>query len=150
MMFRVVFWDIYCRVKWLSTDVSEVRTAPIIRDEWVCGDGGSTHLWNVGRQSFYTAVYPRRQLWTSLYNSIYLMKNNQLKKLQKHKSHVKNCEIEGRQRNVSADLKTLSQHSQKKEVGKTATHLSLSRWILRPDKKPWPQGQKFHYLFINS
>jgi hypothetical protein len=28
--------------------------------------GGSTHLWNVGRQSFYTAVYPRRQLWTSL------------------------------------------------------------------------------------
>jgi hypothetical protein len=31
---------IYCRVKWLSTDVSEVRTASIIRD-------------------------PRRQLWTS-------------------------------------------------------------------------------------
>jgi hypothetical protein len=28
-------------------------------------DGGSTHLWNVGRQSIYTAVYPRRQLWTS-------------------------------------------------------------------------------------
>jgi hypothetical protein len=27
-------------------------------------DGGSTHLWNVDRQSFYTAVYPRRQLWT--------------------------------------------------------------------------------------
>jgi hypothetical protein len=27
-------------------------------------DGGSTHLWNVGRQSFYTAVQPRRQLWT--------------------------------------------------------------------------------------
>jgi hypothetical protein len=26
-------------------------------------DGGSTHLWNVGRQSFYTAVQPRRQLW---------------------------------------------------------------------------------------
>jgi hypothetical protein len=25
---------IYCRVKWLSTDVSEVRTASIIRDEW--------------------------------------------------------------------------------------------------------------------
>jgi hypothetical protein len=29
-------------------------------------DGGSTHLWNVGRQSFYTAVQPRRQLWTEL------------------------------------------------------------------------------------
>jgi hypothetical protein len=27
-------------------------------------DGGSTHLWNIGRQSFYTAVQPRRQLWT--------------------------------------------------------------------------------------
>jgi hypothetical protein len=51
---------IYCRVKWLSTDVSEVCTASIIPD-----DGGSTHLWNVGRQSFYMAVYPRRQLWTS-------------------------------------------------------------------------------------
>jgi hypothetical protein len=41
-MFRVVFWDI------------------LIPD-----DGGSTHLWNVSRQSFYTAVYPRRQLWTT-------------------------------------------------------------------------------------
>jgi hypothetical protein len=30
-------------------------------------DGGSTHLWNVGRQSFYTAVQPRRQLWTRFY-----------------------------------------------------------------------------------
>jgi hypothetical protein len=28
-------------------------------------DGGSTHLWNVGRQSFYMAVHPRRQFWTS-------------------------------------------------------------------------------------
>jgi hypothetical protein len=63
---------IYCRVKWLSTDVSEVRTASIIRDDhdwwwwWLIpDDGGSMHLWNVGRQSFYTAVYPRRQLWTS-------------------------------------------------------------------------------------
>jgi hypothetical protein len=36
--------EIYCRVKWLSIDVSEMRTASIIRD---------------------TAVYPRRQLWTS-------------------------------------------------------------------------------------
>jgi hypothetical protein len=27
-------------------------------------DGGSTHLWNVGRQLFYTAVHPRRQFWT--------------------------------------------------------------------------------------
>jgi hypothetical protein len=47
MMFRVVFWDI-------------LPCIMIIPD-----DGGSTHLWNVGQQSFYTAVYPRRQLWTS-------------------------------------------------------------------------------------
>jgi hypothetical protein len=26
-------------------------------------DGGSTYLWNVGRQLFYTAAHPRRQLW---------------------------------------------------------------------------------------
>jgi hypothetical protein len=32
-------------------------------------EGGSTHLWNVGRQLFYTAVYPRRQLWSSLSRS---------------------------------------------------------------------------------
>jgi hypothetical protein len=41
MMFRIVFWDV------------------------LPDDGGSTHLWNVGRQSFYTAVHPRRQFWTS-------------------------------------------------------------------------------------
>jgi hypothetical protein len=29
-------------------------------------DGGSTYLWNVGRQLFYTAVHPRRQFWTSV------------------------------------------------------------------------------------
>jgi hypothetical protein len=28
-------------------------------------DGGSTNLWNVGRQLLYTAVHPRRQIWTS-------------------------------------------------------------------------------------
>jgi hypothetical protein len=43
---------IYCRVKWLSTDVSEVRTASIIP---------------LKRRStiFYTAVHHRRQFWTS-------------------------------------------------------------------------------------
>jgi hypothetical protein len=34
-------------------------------------DGGSTHLWNVGRQLFYTAVHPRRQFWTSYHICIY-------------------------------------------------------------------------------
>jgi hypothetical protein len=56
---------IYCPVKWLSTDVSEVHTASIIRDDTHPWWWGSTHLWHVGRQSFYMAVYPRRQLWTS-------------------------------------------------------------------------------------
>jgi hypothetical protein len=47
---QIILWcselssGIYCRVKLLSTDVSEVRTASIIRDK---------------------SVYPRRQLWTS-------------------------------------------------------------------------------------
>jgi hypothetical protein len=39
---------IYCRVKWLSTKFQRCVLPP-----------------SVGRQSFYTAVYPRRQLWTS-------------------------------------------------------------------------------------
>jgi hypothetical protein len=38
VLFRIVFWD---------------------------DDGGSTHLWNVCRQLFYTVVHPRRQFWTS-------------------------------------------------------------------------------------
>jgi hypothetical protein len=44
---------IYCRIKWLSTDVSEVRTASIIRDEWrslIPDDGGSTVDNNFTRQ----------------------------------------------------------------------------------------------------
>jgi hypothetical protein len=45
--FRIVFWDVLpCKI--------------IIPD-----DGGCTYLWNVGRQLFYTAVYPRKQFWTS-------------------------------------------------------------------------------------
>jgi hypothetical protein len=38
---------------------------PFVLGSLIPDDGGSTHLWNVGRQSFYTAVYPRRQPWTS-------------------------------------------------------------------------------------
>jgi hypothetical protein len=29
-------------------------------------DRGSAYLWNVGRQLFYTAAHPRRQIWTRL------------------------------------------------------------------------------------
>jgi hypothetical protein len=49
---------IYCRVKWLSTDFSDVRTASIIRDE--SDDGGNTYLWNVGRQLFHTHPWWRQ------------------------------------------------------------------------------------------
>jgi hypothetical protein len=49
--FRIVFWD--------------VLPCKMIVDRRFMDDGGSTHLWNVGRQSFYTAVHPRRQFWTS-------------------------------------------------------------------------------------
>jgi hypothetical protein len=53
-MFRVVFWVILpCK---MIVD-RRFRGHLLIPD-----DGGSTHLSNVGRQSFYTAVYPRRQL----------------------------------------------------------------------------------------
>jgi hypothetical protein len=49
MMFRVVFWDILpCKI--------------IVNRRF---RGGYCLLWNVSRQLFYTAVYPRRQIWTS-------------------------------------------------------------------------------------
>jgi hypothetical protein len=52
--FRSVFWD--------------VLPCKIIIDNCTSSgpdDGGSTYLWNVGRQLFYKAVHPRRQIWTS-------------------------------------------------------------------------------------
>jgi hypothetical protein len=52
-----VLWLVsYCRYSSIALDAILLSLIP---------DRGSTHLWNVGRQSFYTAVYPRRQLWTS-------------------------------------------------------------------------------------
>jgi hypothetical protein len=39
--------------------VHDIRLEFVIPD-----DGGSTYLWNVGRQLFYTVVHPRRQFWT--------------------------------------------------------------------------------------
>jgi hypothetical protein len=58
----VLNWDFKLsrRRVWCSELSSEIYCR-VIPD-----DGDSTHLWNVGRQSFYTAVYPRRQLWTVL------------------------------------------------------------------------------------
>jgi hypothetical protein len=49
---RIVFWDVLpCKI------IVDQRCRP--------DDEGSTHLWNVDRQLFYTAVHPRRQFWTS-------------------------------------------------------------------------------------
>jgi len=65
---------LYCRVKWLSTDVSEVRNASII----IPDDGGSTHLRNVGRQSFYTVVQPRRRVYCVHCSTGYLVSRRKL------------------------------------------------------------------------
>jgi hypothetical protein len=46
-IFRIVFWDVLPCKNIVDPD-----------------DGGSTYLWNVGRQSFYTAVHHGRQFWT--------------------------------------------------------------------------------------
>jgi hypothetical protein len=87
MMFRVVFWVIlplkrrstiilYGSISHCLHHQGWRQYAPLKRRSTIIlhgsishclhHQGGSTHLWNVGRQSFYTAVYPRRQLWTSL------------------------------------------------------------------------------------
>jgi hypothetical protein len=61
----------YCRVlNWMSTDVSEVRVASIIRAmrHYRPDDGGSTYLWNAGRHWVKnTAVHPRR-FWASWFS----------------------------------------------------------------------------------
>jgi hypothetical protein len=62
-------------------------------------DGGSTHLWNVGRQLFYTVVYPRRQLWTSYWKKLRTfsapndLPNNLLKYCIRAWSHSVHCNM---------------------------------------------------------
>jgi hypothetical protein len=51
-VFRIVFWDV-------------LPFKMIVDRNFRGDDGDSTHLWNVGWQSFHTAVHPRRQFWTS-------------------------------------------------------------------------------------
>jgi hypothetical protein len=48
----------------LDRILSQMNTCEISSSHGGEYDGGSTHLWNVGRQLFYTAVHPRRQFWT--------------------------------------------------------------------------------------
>jgi hypothetical protein len=58
-----VHWTGLANREWESTGLLYNRypfaLGPLIPD-----DGGSTYLWNVDQQLFYTAVYPRKQLWT--------------------------------------------------------------------------------------
>jgi hypothetical protein len=60
------FRDAYClhHQGWVSLARKDqgLYRCPFVLGSQIPDDGGSTHLWNVGRQSFYTAVYPRRQL----------------------------------------------------------------------------------------
>jgi hypothetical protein len=60
MMFRIVFWDV------LPCKIIVDRRFSIHHQ-----GSGSTHLWNVGRQLFYTAVHPRRQFWTSFFTAVF-------------------------------------------------------------------------------
>jgi hypothetical protein len=57
----------YCLSPRLATQALDtyINLDPFVLGLLIPDDGVSTHLWNVGRQSFYMAVYPTRQLWTS-------------------------------------------------------------------------------------
>jgi hypothetical protein len=65
MKFRFVFWDVLpCKIiinrRFRGSTYLWIRAMSNRPN-----DGGSTYLWNVGWQLFYTAVHPRRQIWTS-------------------------------------------------------------------------------------
>jgi hypothetical protein len=60
MKFRFVFWDVLpCKI----IVYRRFRGTCYFHHQGY-DDGGNTYLWNVGRQLFYTAVHPRRQIWT--------------------------------------------------------------------------------------
>jgi hypothetical protein len=44
-----------------------INLDPFVLGLLIPDDGGSTHLWNVGWQSFYTTVHPRKQFWTKTF-----------------------------------------------------------------------------------
>jgi hypothetical protein len=66
LKFRIGFWDVLpCKI---IVDRCYRGTCCLHQQGWwslIPDDGGSTYLWNVGRQLFYTAVHPRNQFWTS-------------------------------------------------------------------------------------
>jgi hypothetical protein len=56
------------KVRWANCTVEHNITQTYLHfHHLIPDDGGSTHLWNVGRQLFYTSVHPRRQFWTYLH-----------------------------------------------------------------------------------
>jgi hypothetical protein len=61
MKFTFFFWDVLpCKI------IVERRfRGTCCLHHYRPDDGGSTYLWNVGRQLFYTAVHPRTQIWAS-------------------------------------------------------------------------------------
>jgi hypothetical protein len=61
MKFRFVSWDVLpCKII-----VDRCFRGTCCLHHQGDDDGGSTYIWNIGRQLFYTAVHPRRQIWTS-------------------------------------------------------------------------------------
>jgi hypothetical protein len=61
LKFRFVFWDaLPCKI---IVDLRFRGTCCLHHQD---GDGGCTSLLKVGRQLFYTAVHPRRQIWTRI------------------------------------------------------------------------------------
>jgi hypothetical protein len=65
-------------------------------------DGGSTYLWNVGRQLFNTAVHPRRQIWTECINIVQKCTSCLKLNLQYSSVYLYECKREWRRYDVLA------------------------------------------------
>jgi hypothetical protein len=59
------WWRQHVPLERRSTIILHGSTSQKTILNFIPDDGGSTYLFNVGRQLFYTAVHPRRQFWTS-------------------------------------------------------------------------------------
>jgi hypothetical protein len=88
--FHAVLWNVDNNQELVQRNFDSrvviISSAHIIPD-----DGGSTHLWNVGRQLFYTAVHPRRQLWTS-YSPPWELEISQKLKAFESKACISGCD----------------------------------------------------------
>jgi hypothetical protein len=63
----VSVWDF--KFSWRRVWSSELSSEDVL----IPDGGGSTYLWNVGRQLFYTAVHPRRKFWTSILYQLHFL-----------------------------------------------------------------------------